>query len=106
MNYFEKNLFFLNQNHHKYDIPKEHSWIKRYFKTKIQSRFLKYFYTMRCTKNFVDHTGNVTNVPNLSKLSNKFYFLMNMYDEAKKNLDLELVSKITSKKVRMPKRFK
>jgi len=105
MNYFERNLYFLNQCHHKFDIPKEHAWIKRYFKTKLQSTFLKYFYVTRTVKNFVEHTGYYTTIPNLSKLYNKFYYLMDMYTDAKKNMDLGLVTKITSKKVRMPKRF-
>jgi hypothetical protein len=105
MNYFERNLYFINQGYHKFDLPKEHVWIKRYFKTKLQSVFLKYFYTTRTAKHFVEHTGYYTTIPNLSKLSNKFYFLMEMFTEAKKNMDLDLLTKITTKKVRMPKRF-
>lgn len=105
MTYFERNLYFINQGHHKFDIPKEHLWIKKYFKTKVQSTFLKYFYATRNVSNFVEHTGYYTTASNLSKLCNKFYFLIEMYDEAKNNMDLTALAKLTNKKVRMPKRF-
>jgi len=105
MNLFDKNLAWMNGTYEKNQIPKEHSFLKKYFKTKVQKVFLNYFYCMRDYRNFVDHTGVFATVSFLQRLAHKFEYLMNEYVSAKSNMDLDRINNLAQKKFRIPKKF-
>ena len=105
MNFFQKNLDWINKKYEKTDIPKEHLFLKKYYKTKIQKIFLKYYYCMREYKNFTDHTGFSASLSFLQRLANKFEFLICEYKNAKLEMDLDKISLLSERKLKIPDKY-
>jgi hypothetical protein len=105
ISYFEKNLNFLALGDGLPSIPREHSFLKKYFKTKIQHCFLQYYYFVGCKDNFSDHTGYKCDKSFIHKMVGKYEWLMNTFDLAKKNFDLETIGKLQMKKIKLLKKF-
>lgn len=105
MDVYEKNLKFLAYGSENILIPKEHSFLNRYFKTKVQRAFLKYYYVFRDKQNFVDHSGFLATSSFILKMAGKFNYLLSEFDKAKKNVDLEKLSAIQSGKFKVLKKF-
>lgn len=105
ISYFEKNLNFLALGDGLPSIPREHSFLKKYFKTKIQHCFLQYYYFVGCKDNFSDHTGYKCDKSFIHKMVGKYDWLMNTFDLAKKNFDLETIGKLQMKKIKLLKKF-
>jgi hypothetical protein len=103
---YEKNLLFLNYGTDPTPIPKEHSFLKKYFKTKTQKQFLNYYYVFRDKTFFQEHTGYKATTSFLHKMAGKFDWLMQEYLEAKKNLDLDKLSRIQGKKINIIKKLR
>lgn len=105
MDVYQKNLKFINYGSENNNVPKEHSFLNKYFKTKVQRTFLKYFYIFRDKKNFVHHTGFVATPSFVTKMAGKFVYLLQEFDSAKKNLDLEKLGLIQKGKFKVLKKF-
>jgi hypothetical protein len=105
MDVYEKNLRFLSYGSEPIIIPKEHIFLNKYFKTKVQRTFLKYFYIFRDKKNFVHHTGILATQSFICKMAGKFVYLLNEFSNAKKNLDLEKLALIQRGKFKVLKKF-
>jgi len=101
----ELNLRFINLGSEPTVIPKEFNFLRKYFKTKLQREFLDYYFVFRSADNFISHTGHRVGAPSLSKLSRKFDWLMHEYYEAKSNLDLDHLSKLKRRRVKLLKKF-
>lgn len=106
VSYFEKNVHFINQNYERFQIPKEFSFLKKYFSTKPQKAFLKYYFVMREEKFFSRHTGHAAHSSFVNKMKSKFNYFMNMYDKAKKEMDFETLTKLNSREVILIKRLR
>lgn len=105
LSYYELNLKFVALGTDPKVIPKEHSFLKKYFKTKIQRQFLFYYYYFQDWKQFTDHTGVRADRSFLNKLTNKFEWIMGEYTVAKKNLDLKKIGDIQMKRLRLLKKY-
>jgi hypothetical protein len=105
ISYFDKNLNFLALGDGMPSIPREHSFLKKYFKTKIQNTFLHYYYFVGCKDNFSDHTGCKCDKSFVHKMIGKFEWLLHTFDSAKKNFDLETLGKLQMKKIKLLKKF-
>jgi len=102
----EQNLKFLSLGSEPVSIPKEYQFLRRYFKTKAQRDFFDYYFVFRSTANFVAHTGLRIGASCISKLKNKFEWLWKEYHEAKSNLDLDTLSKLKRRRIKLLKRFR
>lgn len=96
-----RDLDFISRKFSTYQIPKEKSYLLKYFKTPIQQAFLRYFLVFGDYENFVDHTGYYCQKRWLRMLRNKMEILDNMRAQAKAALDLELLAKIESGKLKL-----
>ena len=105
LTYYELNLKFLSLGSDPKVIPKEHSFLKKYFKTSVQRQFLYYYYYFKDFKLFNDHTGMKADQSFLHKLTNKFEWIMGEYNTAKKNLDFKKLGDIQMRKIRLLKKF-
>ena len=105
MTEFERNLKFLSYGSTPVHIPKELGFLNRYFKTKVQRAFLKYYYVFRDKKFFIEHTGIVATSSFLIKLAGKFEYLLQEYENAKKDLNLEKLAAMQSGKFKVLKKF-
>lgn len=103
---YEANLRFLGYGSHPFVLPKEHSFLKKYYKTRIQKAFLQYYYTFGNHNLFTEHTGWIANKSFLWKMANKFEWLMSEYNTAKQNMDMKKLAKLQSKKVMILKKYR
>lgn len=78
------------------DIPvnSEKYWMKKYFKTKLQYQFLKYFDIFKSIVNFVNHTGYVCTLDYLKIMRKKYIFLEKTHEHLKSIGDFENVAKL------------
>jgi hypothetical protein len=106
LSYFEKNIIFINQNYERFQIPKEYSFLKKYFNTKPQRDFLKYYFVMKDERHFSTHTGHAAHFSFVSKMKSKFNYFMEMYEKAKKDMDFETLTKLNSREVILIKRLR
>jgi hypothetical protein len=102
---YEMNLKFLVLGSEPKVIPKDHSFLKKYFKTKVQRQFLYYYYYFHDWKNFTNHTGIRADRSFLNKLCNKFEWILGEYTKARKNLDLKRMGAIQMRQIRLLKKF-
>lgn len=105
ISYFEQNMIFLSAKFERNTISKEHSFMFKYFKTKQQRAFLKYYYSMKDWRKFTIHTGIMATFAFVYKLSAKFDHYMNLYETAKKNMDFDTISLLNKRRIRLPKRL-
>jgi len=105
MDVYEKNLKFLSYGSESIIIPKEFSFLNKYFKTKVQRTFLKYYYIFRDKKNFVHHSGVLATQSFICKMAGKFNYLLKEFESAKKNLNLDKLGAIQKGKFRILKKF-
>lgn len=81
------------------DIPEDKKYLLKYFNTPIQEQFLRYFLFFGHYKKFVENTGVYCAPHYLKTLRRRCEWLVNQMTLARKNMDLELISKIQSGKI-------
>jgi hypothetical protein len=104
--YFEKNVAFINQNYERFQIPKEFAFLKKYFRTKPQRAFVRYYFVMGDERYFARHTGHAAHASFVSKMKSKFNYFMDMYEKAKKEMDFETLTKLNSREIILTKRLR
>jgi hypothetical protein len=82
-------------------IPKEKSWMMRYFKTRTKRMFLKYFVRFGSTARFCEHSGEVCTVRYIKKMKKQFLVLDARHEKAKNDLDFDLLAKIEMGKCKL-----
>ena len=91
----KKDLLFLAREYESIDIiPKEKRYLLEYFRKEVQQSFLKYFFVFKDFDNFVDHTGLYCQKRWLKILHRKLVKLESVHNEAKVNMDLDMLTKI------------
>lgn len=103
ISYFEKNLNFLALGDGLPSIPREHSFLKKYFKTKIQKQFLNYYLCMTSYAKFPEHVGVEASRAFCFKMAKKCDYLLDAFKKAKENMDLDAIALLHSKKYPLPK---
>lgn len=81
-----------------YELPEEHRYLLRYFKTKVQRQFVRYYLIFRNMKYFVHHTGYFCKIRFVQLMVAKFNFLEKTLKKAKMEGDIEKVALIKSGK--------
>lgn len=84
-------------------IDSEKYWMKKYFKTKIQYQFLKYFSIFGSISQFVNHTGFFCTSRYLKKMKKKYIILINCHRNFKEKGDFESVSRLETGKFKICK---
>lgn len=82
-------------------VPKEKSWMAKYFKTKTKRMFLKYFMAFGSTARFTRHCGQVCTKRYVKKMKMQFLKISEKHRRAKEDLDFEMVAKIEMGKCRL-----
>lgn len=96
---FEKNLHFLNATYEKVSLPKEISFLYKYFSTHQQRAFVHYYYVMGDWKHFSEHTGIPASRYFKLKLSYKYKYFLSEYEKAKSCMDFDTLKKLNSRKI-------
>jgi len=99
----EYNLLWLNSDFASKKPAKEHSFLYKYFKNKIQKLAMEYFYVMgeENIYHFQDHTGYKVSPSFLCKQYFKFKSLMGIYNKAKKNFDFEVLRDLDQGRIKI-----
>lgn len=93
-----KDLLYLSGNFFDTEIPKDKSFLLKYFKSDIQISCLKYYIAFEDLSMFVEHTGVFATDNYLQVLGHRIEKLISARNQAKKNMDLELLWKIETGK--------
>ena len=93
-----RDLLLLAKKWEVIELPKEKKYLLKYFKTPLQTAFLKYVYVFGECVNFVDHTGNQCCARWLQTLYNRMQTLESLHRDAKVNMDMTLLAHIESGK--------
>lgn len=96
-----RDLAFISGQFTDTEIPKDKSFLKKYFKTGSQLAFLKYYLVFEEASAFADHTGYVCSKCTVAKYESRYHALISAYTSAKKNMDLEAVWRIESGKFKL-----
>lgn len=94
----DKELKFISGDFLDGNFPKDKKYLVKYFKSKIQKTFIRYYYLFGDYKQFVEHTGYRCSDYWLTQLVEKLEKLEAIKAEAKKNMDSELITKIETGK--------
>lgn len=104
MNTFEHyNLLWLNCEFFNKKPAKEHFFLYKYFKNKIQKSIMEYFYVMG-EENiylFQDHTGYKVSPSFLYKQYFKFKSLISIYNKAKIDFDFDTLRNLDQGKIKI-----
>lgn len=84
-------------------VTRDKEYLLRYFDTKLQRQFVRYFLLFRSPRNFTDHTGLKVQPLWLRKLRRKLYALEAAHAKAKADFDTATVALIEQGKYRMRK---
>jgi hypothetical protein len=82
-------LDFISGRFLDYEIPKDHRWLLKYFKTDVQVVFLRYYILFGEVRNFVDYTGCHCSRRSKFRMQDKFLRLKHAHNEAKQELTEE-----------------
>lgn len=96
---FEQNLYFINAAYEKVQLPKELSFLYKYFSTPQQRAFVHYYYVMQDWRHFSEHTGIYASRYFKLKLSYKYKHFVAEYEKAKANMDLQTLAKLNARKI-------
>lgn len=82
------------------NIPQNKLWLKKYFKSNIQVKFLSYSLLFDNISYFCRHTGVKCSLRYAKKMKKKYKYLIKSHEEAKKNFDLDLLVAIENGKLK------
>jgi hypothetical protein len=83
------------------ELPKNKKYLYKYFHTRIQKVFVRYFILFGNTRRFVDHTGFFVIPRYLRKMKNKFLKLEKAYEKARSENDIEAIALLESGKFKV-----
>lgn len=95
-----RDLHFISGKFFDTPIPKDQAYLKKYFRTRTQRAFLKYYLVFGDYSCFVDHTGIFATQSYLQRQEKRLQTLIQVHKEAKACMDLELFWVIESGKYR------
>lgn len=80
------------------EVPKDKLFLLKYFTTKIQLAFLRYYLVFGSVANFVDHTGVYCQLRYLLIQERRYHKLLELRQEAKLAMDFDRLWKIENGK--------
>jgi hypothetical protein len=96
-----RDLVFLSRQFETIELPREKAYLYKYFKTKLQDAFLKYFFAFGDYTHFTAHTGLRSEYYWLKNLHCRLVQLEELHRTAKQNADLTTLAKIESGKYKL-----
>lgn len=99
----EYNLLWLNYEFANKKPAKEHDFLYKYFKKRVQKIAMEYFYIMgeENIYYFQDHTGYKVSPSFLCKQYFKFKSLISIYNKAKKDFDFDTLRDLDQGKIKI-----
>lgn len=91
-----KDALFLAGVFFDFEVPKERQFLFRYFRTPLEQQLIKYYLCFGEIDNFVDHTGFFCQKRWLRILKKRIDKLISVYEEYKKNFELDKLRDIES----------
>lgn len=92
----EMDAYFISGDFFDQPVPREKEYLLKYFDTKIQRQFVRYFLLFRSARNFTDHTGLFVQPIWLRRLRRKLTALEDLHRKAKADFNTALVAMIES----------
>ena len=96
-------LVFISGDFFDHPVHREKEYLFKYFDSKLQRQFVRYFLLFRSPRNFTDHTGLRVQPLWLRKLRKKLNALEAAHAAAKKSFDTEKVALIEQGKYKARK---
>lgn len=93
-----KNLALLARSYETLEIPREKSYLYKYFKTPVQELFVRYMHVFGEWTHFMPHTGYRCEDRWLKILHTRLVNLELLHAQAKKEMDFELLKVIETGK--------
>lgn len=100
----EMDLLFISGDFFDHPLPREKEYLLRYFDTKLQRQFVRYFLLFGTARNFTDHTGLRVQPLWLRKLRKKLHRMEEAHSTAKKSFDTETLAKIEQDKFKFKRK--
>ena len=99
----EYNLLWVNSDFINKKPAKEHAFLYKYFRKKIQKIAMEYFYVMGEDNiyYFQDHTGYKVSPSFLYKQYFKFKSLISIYNKAKESFDFDTLRNLDQGKIKI-----
>jgi len=105
ISFYEANLRWFSYNSDDIELPSEISFIYKYFRTKVQTEFLKYYWHFGDYRCFAQHTGYPVDYSYCYKCAAKYEYFIELYRKAKSEFDLDKLVLLQKRRVRVPKKF-
>lgn len=93
-------LEFISGRFLTYELPDSKKYLFKYFKSKIQRIWLRYYLLFKSNELFFDHTGMYSSTFYPNKLAEKLHVLESAYEQAMKTMDVLMLGKIKSGKMK------
>jgi hypothetical protein len=84
-----RDLDLISGEFFEFEIPKEKKYLLKYFTSKLQVSFLRYYMIFGSYKNFINHTGFKCNESLLERFERRYRQLTAVYDKAKTSMTEE-----------------
>ena len=96
-----KEVMFIGGTFFNCDLPKDRSYLFKYFRSRLEKQFLRYYYCFEDIEHFTDHTGYRCQKRWLRILVARLKRLTAIYANAKSEANLELLALIESGKYKL-----
>ena len=97
----DNELAFISGKYLEEDLPKEQSYLLKYFRSETQVAFLKYYLMFEGYVRFVEHTGYSASWKWMELLKQKLQVLQAAHKKAKDEMDLETLATIETGKYKL-----
>lgn len=94
---------WISKSYETLELPKEKKYLLKYFRTKIQTSFLQYYFAFGEYNNFRDHTGIDCQIRWLNILFKKMQILEQIRQKARSDMDMKTLARIEAGKYKLSK---
>lgn len=94
----KEELNFISGEFLDYTIPKDKKYLLKYYTSKIQQQFLRYYLLFRTKDRYIEHTGLFVRIRWLQELESRLLEIEKIHKQAKEDFDIEKVAEIESGK--------
>jgi hypothetical protein len=77
-----------------FEVPKEKSFLFKYFRSPLEQQFVRYYLCFGEIEFFTEHTGHFCQKRWLKILKNRFDEINSLHDKYKADMELELLEKL------------
>lgn len=94
----KEELNFISGDYLEYVIPKDKKYLLKYYTSKVQQQFLRYYLVFRSKERYIEHTGLLVKKRWLQELESRLLKIEEIHKKAKEDFDIEKIAEIESGK--------